>query len=263
MLLARLLRVASLLLPAGCLASGASGPILKEPPVASLRPCYVPRADRFYFESDWLQIKGRELDALRFGNALWWLGEASWNESFNPQEVYGAEQAIFGTLSRAPQREQPAAFRQARMLYLEERDEPLAPALIGVQLVGQRGFFYVKRLTRGKRKDPGGGSCWGELTIREQRPLTPAEAQPALDCAQTLMVDRVRAEPWSPLPEEGRETHYLVEYQDASLHGLAQHSSLVSNIDGVKLEKLQECHRLFQGLSRMRPVIPPPGAVSG
>ncbi|MCS6900561.1 MAG: hypothetical protein NZX77_12450 [Polyangiaceae bacterium] len=228
-----------------------------------MRPCYVPRADQFYFEGYWLAIKGRELDALRFGNALWWLGEASWNESFDAREVYGNERAIFGMLSRTLQREPPGDFQQARMLYLEEKDEPFAPALIGVQVAKQRGFFYVKRLSRGKLKDPGGGLCWGELVIREQRPLTVAEAQPALECARRLMEDRVRAEPWRPLPEEGRDVHYLVEYQDASFRGLVQRSSLVSNIDGVKGETLLECHRIFQGLSRMRSVIPPPVMFSG
>jgi hypothetical protein len=245
-----------LLLVGGCVRPGE--PSLKEPPLAALRPCFVPRADHFYFEKDWLQVKGRELDALKFGNALWWLGEASWNEAFDAREIYGPEQAIFGTLSRAPESPRPAAWQQARLLYLEERDEPLAPVLISLQSNGSQAHLHVRALSRGKPKDPGGAACWGGPVLLEQRPLPAPQAQPALVCARKIMEDRVRAEPWSPLPEDGRDAHYLLEYQDPSLHGLAQHSLLVSNIDGINVDKLRACHQHFLALTRKKPPIPAP-----
>ena len=244
----------------GCVHGGASEPALREAPLASLRPCYVPRADLFFFEKDWLRVKGRELDALKFGNALWWLDEASWNEAFDAKEVYGAEQQIFGTLSRAPQGPRPTLFQEARLLFLEEREVPLAPLLLSVRVTDSTAFFYVKSLSRGKRQDPKGAGCWGGTVIREQRALTVREAQPTLECARLLMTDRTRAEPWSPLPEEGRDTQYLVEYRDGSLHGLAQYSSQVSNIDGVSLPHLQECTRLFLSMARKATPVPIPTA---
>lgn len=246
----------------GCKPGVSADPVLQDASLAPLRPCYVPRADLFYFERDWLRIKGRELDALKFGNALWWLGEASWNEAFDSKEIYGTDREIFGTLSRAPQGTKPSALQRARFLFMEERDEPLAPILMAVQITEQKAFFYTKSLTRGKRHDPGGGACWGGLVIQEQRVLSIQEAQPTLECARTLMEDRVRAEPWKPLPEEGRDLHFLVEYQGTAMHGLAQHSSLATNFDGVNMERLRQCYGHFMALARKKPAIPSPTASS-
>lgn len=251
------------ILTGGCLFGASADPALKETEFAPLRPCYVPRADLFYFEQDWLHTKGRELDALKFGNALWWLGEASWNESVDAQEIYGAGKDIFVTLSRAVQTNKSIANQRARFLFLEERDEPLAPVLMSVQITDQRAFFYVKSLSRGKPRDPGGLACWGGLVIQEQRPLLLQEAQPVLDCVRNLMEDRVRAEPWKPLPQEGREVSYLVEYQAESMHGLAQFNSLSSNLDGVNLEQLQRCYQSFLSLSRKKSLIPMPATPTG
>jgi len=247
----------------GCLMRPPSGPAaahaspeLQEPPSAPLRPCYVPRVDRFYFEHGWLKIKGRELDAFKLANALWWLEEPSWNESFDARDVYGPEQQIFGTLSSTPAGSRGE--RQVRLLYLEEREEPQAPVLIGLRVGPQSAFFYVKTLTRGKPRNPGGGGCWGGLRIPEQRSLAASDARAAADCVQGLVDGRVKAEPWKLLPDEGRDAQYLVEYQDVGRHTLAQVSLQTSNLDGVNREKLRECTRLLVDLARTPPAIPVP-----
>ncbi|MCU0657279.1 MAG: hypothetical protein MUF64_19070 [Polyangiaceae bacterium] len=247
----------SLLTMTGCfIATGE--PTLREAPVSTLRPCYVPRVDQFYFEKDWLGIKGRELEGMKMGNALWWMAEASWNESFDPREVYGAEQEIFGTLSRTPQTPRPAVMQQARLLLLEENDTPAAPRLFSVRVTDSTAFFYHKTLSRGQRKDPKGAACWGGVVIREQRALPVREAQPVLDCFRELMENRVRAEAWKPLAGDGPEHHYLFEYQDSAMHGLAQYSTQSSNIDGVSIEKLRECSQKMVNLATRGATIPLP-----
>lgn len=259
----RLLSGHRLWLPALTLATSAcflQPPLDSRPttqPSAALRPCYIPRAEQFYFEREWLS-KGRELDALKLGNALWWLNEASWNESLDAAEVYGPDLAIFGSLSIVPGTFDRTQIRSVRLLFLEEKEEPLAPVLLSLQLTPRGGSFYVKTLSHGKARDPGSGACWGGVILREERPLMNAQAEPVLACARRVMDERIRSEPWKLLTDEGRDTHYLLETQDSTHHGLAQLSRQVSNVDGVDIGRMRECVGMLLGLARKSTGIPLP-----